>query len=149
MPEILVLDASVAAKWYLNDEDYVDLAEQLLIRLLNNNIEFHAPEILKYELAEALYKAQRPSSQRFRRIDCEESYRHFCELPIIYHNFNKRERQHILEFSNRLDRHVFDSCYVWLARNLGCCWLTDDREYIKNLPPDFLNERILLIENAK
>ena len=38
--ERYVLDASVAAKWFLDDEDAVDIAEAFLIRFLAKEIVF-------------------------------------------------------------------------------------------------------------
>ncbi len=149
MPERFVIDASVVAKWYFSDEDFWEEAEQALLKLLDLQMEFHGPEILKYEMAEAFYKAQSGSRERLSRFYCEESYKSFCALPIQYHSFNDRERQLILSLSNDMNRHYYDSCYVWLAIKLECKWLTDDRKYAKDLALDFLDKRILLIENFK
>ena len=44
MTQRMVLDASVAAKWYLTDEDDVDLAEDVLLMLLNDEVE-HVPAL--------------------------------------------------------------------------------------------------------
>ena len=49
--DVYVLDASVAAKWYLNDERYIEKARLYLIKLLANEIELHAPVLLQYEMA--------------------------------------------------------------------------------------------------
>ena len=43
--ERYVLDASVAAKWFLNDEDAVDIAESFLIRFLAKEIVFYASRV--------------------------------------------------------------------------------------------------------
>jgi predicted nucleic acid-binding protein len=149
MPQVLVLDTSVAAKWYLNDEELVDIAEQFLIRLLSKDIEFYAPELLRYELAESLYKAQIPSTGKFSREYCERSYRHFCELPIKFHHFNNDEMQQVLEFTNRFNKPFYDSCYVWLAEKLDSQWFTNDEKYTKSLPEGFPEERILLLKSLQ
>ncbi len=147
MPERYVLDASVAAKWYFGDEDFLDEAERILLELLGRHLELHAPEILKDEMAEAFYKAQSRSRRGLSRFYCEESYKSFCALPISYHSFSDRERQQILSFTNQMDRHYYDSCYVWLALRLECKWLTDDRKYARDLSPDFRAGRIIFIED--
>ena len=56
--ERYVLDAPVAAKWFLNDEDVVDIAETFLIRFLAKEIVFYAPHILEYELGHIITRAQ-------------------------------------------------------------------------------------------
>jgi predicted nucleic acid-binding protein len=61
VPDSYVIDASVVAKWYLNDENLIDKAEDFLVRLLANEIILHAPEILRYELGHLLISAKRQS----------------------------------------------------------------------------------------
>ena len=57
--ERFVLDASVAAKWFLDDEEFIDLARSFLERFLKGEIEFFAPTIIKYEVGHLLTKAYR------------------------------------------------------------------------------------------
>src|SRR4051794_11768963 len=57
MADKLVIDASVAAKWFLDDETDVDVAEDLLARFLAGDIELHAPRVFRYEVCALLAKA--------------------------------------------------------------------------------------------
>lgn len=52
LPERLVIDASVAAKWFLKDviERDIDLADDILLACLADEVELHAPQILPYDL---------------------------------------------------------------------------------------------------
>ena len=45
MPERMVIDASVTAKWFLKDplETDTDLADEILIAMLAEDVELHAP----------------------------------------------------------------------------------------------------------
>lgn len=147
MPEILVLDASVAAKWYLNDEDLIDEAEEFLVRLLADEIELHAPEVLRYELGHLLTKAQRRVDQPIDGNQSEEAYRTFCGLPITFHQLNDTQRQEVLRFANTFHRGFYDSCYVWLAGYLNCRWLTTERRFGGTLPQGYPTEWVLTLES--
>jgi len=148
MPQLLILDATVAAKWYLDDEDAVEIAERCLVRLLSGEIEFHAPELLRYEVAQALHLAQTKARGRFNRGHCENSYRTFCRLPIRYHSLKNEEMQKALEFANRFNKNFYDCSYLCLAETLNCRWITDDRKgYEKNLPAGFPQERVLMLRS--
>ena len=45
MPDRLVIDASVVAKWFLSDEADKDAADKLLLLLLADEIEMSAPRV--------------------------------------------------------------------------------------------------------
>ena len=53
MPNRLVIDTSVAVKWFLKDpiEDDTDLADDILVALLADDLELHAPRIFTYEVS--------------------------------------------------------------------------------------------------
>jgi predicted nucleic acid-binding protein len=48
--EALVVDASVAAKWYLRDETDVEQADLLLTRFTTGELVLVAPEQIRYEI---------------------------------------------------------------------------------------------------
>src|SRR5690349_14871656 len=94
-----VLDASVAAKWFLNDEDFTDEAEVYLLRLLAGEIEFHAPRVLQYELGHLLAKAQRRLGRAIEVAVAQEAFRTFCSLPIHYHDMDRAALTDALDFA--------------------------------------------------
>jgi predicted nucleic acid-binding protein len=145
-PDRYVLDASVAAKWYLNDEEYTDEAEVYLLRLLAGEIELHAPRILQYEIGHLLAKAQRRLGRGIDATTAQEAYRTFCALPILYHDLDDAARMNALDFANRHHRGFYDSCYVSLALALGCSWLTSERRYGGQLPPGFPADVVQALE---
>lgn len=149
MVERLIIDASVAAKWFLDDEEDIEKAEQFLIRLLAEEIELHAPEILRYELGNLLTRAQKNYKRTINREDSEKAYRYFCELPITYHNLSDKDRQEVLSFANQFHRGFYDSSYIWLARSLGTKWLTSDHSYSSNLPTGFPVSNVLPLESSR
>lgn len=145
-PDRYVLDASVAAKWYLNDEEHTDEAEIFLLRLLGGEIEFHAPPILQYEIGHLLAKAQRRLGRGIEASTAQEAYRTFCALPIHYHDLDDMARADVLNFANRHHRGFYDSCYVTLAINLSVRWLTSEKRYGRHLLPGFPTDVVLALE---
>ena len=137
-----VLDASVAVKWFLDDEESVDEAEELLNRLLGGDIEAHAPTILLYEVGHVLSKAQRKSRQEMEAEKTRRAYERFCGLAVIYHELNHVERREALEFAIRFRRSFYDAVYISLAMKLDCTWLTAEKRYDGPLPRGFPGHHI-------
>ena len=146
MTEQFILDCSVAAKWYLFDEQETDAARTFLLKLVEGRVELHAPDALKYELGHVLSKAQRAHKPRFSRIESERAYHHFCNLHIHYHELEISALQEAFYFGNRFHRNFYDACYLWLAEKLDCRWLTAERKFLGPHPLGFPEHRILLLD---
>ena len=137
MIDRFVLDCSVAAKWYLLDEEGVDDAELILTQLLDGEIELHAPEFLKYELGNALTKAQRTKGRGHSNDQSGNAYQTFSSLPIRFHQQDSPSLQEALLFANQFQRSFYDSCYLVLAVRLGCPWLTAEKKFRGPFPIGF------------
>ncbi|MBI4507702.1 MAG: type II toxin-antitoxin system VapC family toxin, partial [Chloroflexi bacterium] len=75
-----VVDASVATKWYLNDEEFADEALKVLLDFQEERITLIAPEHIRYEVPSAIRNAIRTD-----RIDPEKAWeqvRLFLQLRI-------------------------------------------------------------------
>ncbi|OGP61454.1 MAG: hypothetical protein A2V67_12225 [Deltaproteobacteria bacterium RBG_13_61_14] len=145
MTERLVLDCSVAVKWYLLDEEDSDLARFFLLSFLNHDIEFHAPELLKYEVAHALTKAQRSQKRRFSQTEIQEGFHHFLKLPVKFHSLSDSVLEEVIAFANRFHRNFYDRCYLWLAEQWDCAWLTAEMKFHGPFPLGFPKNRIRLL----
>ncbi len=112
MPDQYVVDASVASKWFLDDETAVQEATDFLVRLLADEIILHAPSLLRYEFGNILTRAQRDDG---RPIDHEQSLEApgiFHEYPITYHELGKQAFLETLAFANRSRCSFQDSSYT-------------------------------------
>ena len=132
--ERYVLDASVAAKRFLDDEDAVDIAEAFLIRFLAKEIVFFAPHILAYEFGHIVTRAQRSGRRRIETDQATEAYRTFSELPIVFCDLAVQDRQTILDFAIRFHRGFYDATYIVLANKLNCMHMVDQRKTISDKP---------------
>ena len=93
-----VVDASVAAKWFLKDsyEDHVDLAEEVLIELLAGDVELHAPRLMTYEVCRLLWKAcmAEGADKGTKRLDKEtalDCVETLFDLPLSFADASTQE----------------------------------------------------------
>ena len=140
-----VIDASVAVKWFLDDEELIEAAEAVIVRFLSGELELHAPIILRYELAHALAKTQRRKSRPISTPMIVKAYETFSEHPIIFHDLDKKEMLQALDISCRFRRSFYDSAYICLAMKLGCAWLTADARYAHGLPRQFPADHVMVL----
>ena len=57
MPKKVVIDSSVALKWWLDDEEFIDKARSLLDDIVDEKIEIVVPELWFYEIANGINTA--------------------------------------------------------------------------------------------
>ena len=152
MADLLVLDASVAAKWFLKDdlESYLDQADELLLRLLADDIELYAPRVIHYEVCQLLNRATRrldPNTGTFRltkeqAIQCAQE---FLDLPV--HVLDATEQEHIGALGVAIDyyRGHADMTYMELARRLNCRWCTADDNVLEGVSGTFPSHQVVLL----
>lgn len=121
---ILVLDASVAVKWFLPfnpDEDHADLALAILKRSVRGTVQLVEPVHFIAEVASVLARL-RPAEARgdlFNLLDIE---RRTLDSPEIYAT--------ALELAQRHQHHLFDTLYHAVALHTpGATLVTADERY--------------------
>ncbi len=152
MAERMVIDASVAAKWFLEDrfETDTDAANDILIALLAGDLEVHAPRIFTYEICGLLTKAcqrrvpptNHPRLTKGGALRCAHE---LFNLPIHVGEATESEGCEALELAVDYSKKHYDMTYVRLAQLLDCQWCTDDRKVLDAVPPSFPRNRILLL----
>ncbi len=110
----LVVDASVAAKWFLPSaqEAHVETAGGLLRRYAAGEIRFAVPDLFWAELGNIFWKAVRQG--RWTRSDAEKALllaqgRNFLTIA------SKELLEDALSIGLTFDRSVYDSLYVAVA----------------------------------
>jgi len=105
MPRRYVVEASVAVRWFLPDQDLGSHAERFLALLLAGDIEVLAPANLIHEFCGVICAQFR--SRRKSADDAAEVVRKFLKLPISYVQSNDLiERATRLSMIQDLLRHV-------------------------------------------
>jgi predicted nucleic acid-binding protein len=156
MAERMVIDASVAAKWFLKDgvEQDVDLAEDILAALLAGDVELHAPRIFTYEVANLLAKAcgaRDPITRlpRKQQADALRDLEDLFSLPITIPAPTSDEAKSALEGAVRWSKTLYDMTYLLLAEELDCQWCTADDKILEALLATFPRQRVLLLSSLR
>jgi predicted nucleic acid-binding protein len=140
--ERYVVDASVAAKWFLDDEHLIQEATAYLVRPLSDEIEMHAPVLLRYEFGNILSKAQRDDGRPINDDRSLEALELFLEYPILYHDLASARMLIALRSANQYRSSFQDASYLSLAMFLGCRLLTADTKFVERLPPDIVQRHV-------
>ncbi len=136
----LVIDASIAVKWYLS-EDHTGEAE----RLLNGDFDLHAPELIFSELGNVLWKKCRAGD-----VDSAESLliaENFLERDITYHRLATLLAP-ALTGANVFGQAVYDWIYLALAISLNTKFVTADRRFYRSLRQTTYKKNLMWIEEV-
>jgi predicted nucleic acid-binding protein len=131
-----VLDASVAAKWFLPAK-YERLTEEalaLLGKYVQGEVKFIVPDIFWAELGSAFWKAIRLG--RFDKSSALEALRYLknCDLPV-YTAVTLLDTAFAIAIT--FDRSVYDSLYVALAVHSRAPLITADERLVSSLASHF------------
>jgi len=120
----IVIDASVALKWYFSDEEFGDIALGILDDHISERIALHAPALLEFEVANGLAIATRRG-----RVEADETIKAlegFMELGIELHPLSPHFKK-VLEFAEKYKITAYDAAYVALADDLKTTVVTADK----------------------
>ncbi len=134
--DALVVDASVAAKWHLEDEDHVAEATLVLERFARGELELLAPSQIRYEVPSTFTTATLGSNPRLTVQEARLAIEEFLSLAIIVVD----DDQLILsafDLSKQYNCAIYDALYLALSQRLNIPFITaDNRLYqrISHLP---------------
>lgn len=134
--ETLVVDASVAAKWHLRDEEGAADALAILTRFVNGELALVAPDHLRYEIASTLTVATLGERQRLSATVAERALDYFLRLGIETVGTDALIRA-AFPLVHRHGIAYYDALYLALADNLGVPLITADRRFyqrVRTLP---------------
>lgn len=136
--EPIVLDSSVALKWYL-EEPGTEHAKDLM---LNQRLRLHAPDLLLLEFDAAMC-----ASARQRRIpskDVRVVRVALRRVGIELHDFASL-LDPAVEISMATGKAVYDSLYLALAERLDALFVTADARLIRGLEGSPFGPRVRLL----
>ncbi len=133
---LVVVDASVAAKWFLpeNGEALVDQAVALLDKYDRKEIQFVVPDLFYVEIASAIWKAVRVG--RVSRAFGDQALvllteREFATVPSL------KLLDGAFQIAAEYGRTVYDSLYVALAMQTKSQLITADERLANSLAAHF------------
>jgi len=123
----LVVDASVAVKWFVPE---VDSQAALGIRdaHANQEISLFAPDLLGYEVANALHHRSGLNND-----DLEEGIKALFELDLTLIAPTTRSISRAARLARTMDLTIYDSTYLALAEDLNCQLVTSDKTFYDKL----------------
>jgi predicted nucleic acid-binding protein len=123
---IWIVDASVAVRWYLEEEAGFD-SDQVLLKVVDEPRRFAVPELFAFEVYAVLQRLHPNGLQVFRK----------GIIPLLQGGILRHPMTEAL--SVKANRFVkkgltgYDACYAALALDLKGCWLTYDKEAHKRI----------------
>ena len=150
----LVIDASVAMKWFLDDEVDTDLAEAILAQSLGGSLELHAPELFRYEVDGALARAcltrfERGGQPRLALPDALDALTTLNASPIQYHHLALADRGSALSMAVDYSKGYYDMVYLNLAERLNCQWCTADSRILTPTRGGFPSHHIVILSSLR
>lgn len=136
----LVIDANVAAKWYLPESDS-DVAE----KLVELDAEFHAPVFLETEFASIFWKhsvAQKTSIDVWRIASAQ------LKKAIPNWHLDEKLREQALELAIAHRHHIFDCIYLALAIQIDGTVVTADKPFLARFETSIYEGRVVSLEAA-
>ncbi|GBC71180.1 hypothetical protein HRbin02_00959 [Candidatus Calditenuaceae archaeon HR02] len=126
--KILVLDASVAVKWF-NVEPLRKEALTIRNRYANGEIDLIAPVLLHYEVANALRY-----NPRFGIEDVKTALKALEDMSITTYEFKGELRERAVELAYKFGITLYDAVYVSLAMLQNATLYTADKEVVAKVP---------------
>lgn len=128
----LVVDASVAAKWHLPDEDDFAIANDLLVQFQRKELALAAPDIFHHEVASAITVATLGRSPRLSVRQGREAIEDHLALEIETHG----SASLIAQAFALVHEHgcaLYDAIYLALSHQLRIDFITADRKLYQRI----------------
>lgn len=119
----VVIDASVALKWRLRDEEATHQADALLDDYLGGGLELLTPTLFDYEIANALKVAV--DRGRMTETEAMVAMADFQQLSIERHDFRPMQSA-AFQLALQHRRSAYDAAYLALARLKEIWFYTGD-----------------------
>ncbi len=137
----LVVDASVAVKWFL-PEIHSQAAERVLIC----GEKLSAPDPIWAEVGNALYK--RVIRKEITLEEASAILKDFLRFPLLTYA-SKSLLDAAWAFAGRFSLSVYDSLYLALAAGLNCSLVTADKKFYDAMQKKSLGPKLVWVEDVK
>ena len=128
---MVIVDASVAFKWFAEDESNFEEALQILHDHRLNASLILAPELIIYELTNAWVTKTKITLKQIKA-----NLKKLEQAAIQLENITFARAEKAVEFASKYQISVYDASYVVLAKEKQCDLITADVRLVKqvNLP---------------
>jgi predicted nucleic acid-binding protein len=126
-PQVLILDASVAVKWYVKEE-MRDIALKVRDRFVSGLVELEAPSLILYEVGNAL--RYHPGSAA---TDCAEAVAQLRNIGLVFHELDDDLTSEAATLAYKEGITFYDAVYLALADALEARLVTADTNLFDGL----------------
>ncbi|MEW6221798.1 MAG: type II toxin-antitoxin system VapC family toxin [Candidatus Hadarchaeota archaeon] len=126
-PKEVVLDASVAVKWFSTEEG-TDLAVTLRDEHINGHLTIVSPDLLVYEVSNALRY-----NPNFGHADVEEAAKSIFDIDLDLVPPNEEIFEKAAARAFEFGVTIYDGCYVALSELMGLELVTGDKKLYKKI----------------
>jgi len=130
MPLNMVIDASVMAKWFIDEKNSFD-AQALMEQYINGEILLFSPSLIYFEVLNALKYSKIFDIESLNLIG-QTIDDYGIERIAITRNI----RSMMIKISVNYDLSIYDASYVAIALEMDMKLITADRKIKKKLPSD-------------
>lgn len=127
----VVVDASLVVKWFITEE-YSNLALEIRDRFVNGQLELLAPNLLHYEVLNAL-----KYSNLFSLDNLADAITSLENYGIIQVPLNGDYAQKTMKLSVDHNISIYDAAYVGLTDVLGICAYSADKKLVDTVHKDY------------
>jgi predicted nucleic acid-binding protein len=137
---VIVVDASVTVKWFVEEEGHLSA-----LSLLEPNLVLIAPDLIFPETANVLWKKLRRGE-----VTPEQAERACRALPNFFEGIVTAASliEDALMLAKRLDHPVYDCVYLACAQQQGTKLVTADRKFVSHLKDDGLGHLAVALDDA-
>lgn len=123
--EKIIIDTSIAVKWY-TQEEATQQARNLLDDYIANRLEIVAPDIIGLELANALY-----FGAGFKTPLMERTLRDFYSLQLSYVFLSEMIVQEAAKYMEKFHLAIYDALFIAVAEEEKIPLITADKKHHK------------------
>lgn len=127
----LVVDASVVVKWFVEEPDSTE-ALRILHDHVGGRVELHAPNLLPYEVLNAL-----KYTGEFGEEDLTRAGRALEDLQVTLHPLEGSLLAETVTLALRKGITIYDASYAALAQSLNTTLYTADEKLMRRLGGNF------------
>lgn len=133
----IVVDASVAVKWVVVEED-----TEIARTLITSNHDLHAPRLLASEVANALWRKARLNE--ISHAEATSFVTLLRDMPLRW-GTEETVAAEAVRIALAIDRPIYDCMYLALAQHIGATMVTADVRFMNALTSTIHSEYILTL----
>ncbi len=130
---MIVVDASVAYKWWDKKEPLSEEAKIILTNNFNNTDQILVPDLILYELANAW-----ATKTKFSPYRVKNNLKDLEEINLSIEPVSLDLIRKAIAFSRRYKVTVYDATYVILAKGKKCKLVTADDKFVMQVKLPFV-----------